>query len=180
MKRTQIEPILIATTVIIALAYTAISFWPSAESVPEAPTAASLPDTDPQPEAGRAAHAAEAEAVATLIRIGSAELSFHGLKKRFGSLSELAREGLLSSNYSEGVVIQGYRYSLSPGGDRFAVYADPVSGPGRHLFIDETLDLRCDENGRASPTSPFLSFSRNTLPSENKERPIFPSGVQKR
>ena len=168
----RIEGILIASAIFGALLYAIVSFWPAENPQPQAQSsAAAAPIESPTMTQATSRHA-EAEAISNLIKIGSAQLSFRGLKKRFGTLEELTHENLLGRNFSEGAIIDGYQYGLGADAEHFAVRADPVPGPGRHYFIDETLDLRYDENGRASSSSPYLSYSKNELPPPDKDSPL--------
>ena len=50
------------------------------------------------------------------------------------------------------------------------MHADPTSGPGRHFFIDQTLDLRYDDNGQASASSQYMRYS-GTRPASAPEVP---------
>lgn len=170
----RIERILIAAAVLIAGAYALISFWPvdttPVASPPSPPGLTREQSTETVADRKRV----EAHVVASLINIGSAELSFRGLKKRFGTTDELVRENLLSKKYSDGVIIEGYQYTVVATAAQFAVWADPAPGPGRHYFIDETLDLRYDDNGRASSSSLYLSYIKNQPSSSTPPEPTNP------
>jgi hypothetical protein len=171
----RVERILISAAIIIAALYALVSFWP-VESPPPAPAFTPYPfPTEPTAETVAETKRIEAEAIATLIRIGSAELSFHGLHERFGSVEDLVREKLLNKKYSNGVIISGYQYNLAAAGEHFAAYGDPIPGPGRHFYIDQTLDLRYDDNGRGSPSSPYLSYSKNETSAPAGDTPAEPA-----
>ena len=146
--------------ILVGVIFAIISFWPDAQNAPEE-VIRKQNTQHGRVESGIEPFKAEARIVVHLIGIGSAELSFHGLKKRWGTIDELVHEHLLSGMFSDGAIIQNYQYSLEVGTDHFACFADPVPGPGRHYFVDDTLDLRFDDNGRASPSSPFLGYGKN-------------------
>ncbi len=158
----HIERILIGFALLVAAVYALISLWPEDKPAPSPTAEVSTREQPAEPSSD--SRKSEGEVIANLMKIGSAEMSFRILKKRFGTIEELVRENLLSRIYSDGVIISGYQYSLTAGVENFASYADPATGPGRHYFIDETLDLRYDDNGRASATSLYLSYGKNLQP----------------
>ncbi len=159
----RVERVLIASAILVAAVYAIVSFWPddSSRTVPP-PTLRPVEALKEQPvDTSRESQKTQAGVILSLTKIASAELSFRTLRKRFGTIDELVHENLLTRAFSEGVIIGGYQYNLSANTEHFSAYADPVPGEGRHYFIDETLDIRHDENGRASSSSPYLEFSKN-------------------
>jgi hypothetical protein len=160
----RVERILIGLAILVAAIYALISFWPVDRPTSAPPKTSYMTPKEQPADSSQGFAKAEAEVIANLIKIGSAEMSFRTLKKRFGTMQELVRENLLSGKYSDGVIITGYQYSLGVNSEHFALYADPVPGSGRHYFIDETLDPRYDNNGRASSSSLYLSYSKNQSP----------------
>lgn len=166
----RVERILIGLAILVAAVYALISFWPGDNPASAPPTTPyAIPKEQPA-DLSRDFRKVEAEVIANLIKIGSAEMSFRTLKKRFGTVEELVRENLLGGKYSDGVIISGYQYSLGVNSGHFALYADPVTGSGRHYFIDETLDPRYDDNGRASSASLYLSYGKNQMRTEIPNR----------
>lgn len=157
----SLEKILIGTAVAAVIVYALISFWPGGEQAAPEPATVVTPAAAPKDEAPPERNPSEDSVIASLVRIGSAELSFRQTQKRFGTFAELVKENLLSPVYSEGAIINNYRYSMDSGIQNFCVFADPVPGDGRHYYIDENLDLRYDDNGRASASSPYLSYAKN-------------------
>jgi hypothetical protein len=158
----SLEKILIVSAVVAVLLYALISFWPGGQQARIEPSPSNVALRPlPKDEAPVEPNKSEDSVIANLVRIGSAELSFRQTQKRFGGFGELIREKLLSQAYSEGAIIDGYRYMVEAGVQNFCVFADPAPGEGRHYFIDETLDLRYDDNGRASSSSLYLSYAKN-------------------
>jgi hypothetical protein len=124
---------LIIGAILAAGIYAVIRFWPS-DSEPPQLFVRNSGQQEPAPEPAPESMQSEAEVIANLVRIGSAELSFHGMRKRWGSFEELAKENLLSSKFSNGVIIHTYQYILESSAEHFACYADPVPGPRQALF----------------------------------------------
>jgi hypothetical protein len=166
----RVEQLLIASAIAIAAAYALLSYWPTGGPLPQSPAGPTLLQNDKPTDSVAETRRMEAEAISNLVKIGSAQLSFRALRKRFGSMEEITREGLISTRFSGGDAVGGYQYSMNATGEHFALYADPVAGSGRHFYIDETLDLRQDDYGRASASSPYLAYGRNE-PAENKGAP---------
>lgn len=152
---------MIIGAILIAAVYAVISFWPAESIPPQPPVNTEIERKERAPETSSDRRQIEAEVLTNLIKIGSAELSFHSLRKRWGTFQELVRDNLLNAKFSEGAIIHGYQYSLVAGGEHFACYADPDGELGRHYFIDKTLDIRYDDNGRASSSSLYLSDAQN-------------------
>jgi hypothetical protein len=166
MMHKRFENILIIGVILIAAIYAAISFWPDETPTPQQPAAIEVPQKNQAADKPPDIRQMEAKALANLIKIGSAELSFHRLRGRWGAFQDLVQENLLDSAFTKGTVIYGYQYSLQTGGEHFACFADPDE-PGRHFFIDETLDLRYDDYGRASASSPYLVDAKNEAVKNN-------------
>jgi hypothetical protein len=169
----RLERTLILLLIGSAAVYAIISFWPSGklsrQSAGKAPIERNLSRAEPATDSKQL----EVQAIANLIGIGSAELSYRGLKNRYGTLQELVQENLLGRTFSDSAVISNYQYSLAAGDEHFACHADPDVGLGRHYFIDESLDLHYNDSAPASISSPFLSYSKNQ--STEKPSPGSPS-----
>ncbi|MGH8245407.1 MAG: hypothetical protein ACREUU_03135 [Gammaproteobacteria bacterium] len=160
----KLERNLIVAVIVIAVLYALLSLWPENKAVVEQPVPAAGTAAE-EPPAKSEAKSRAGEVIANLIHIGSAELSFHGIRKRFGTMEELAQERLLNAKFSQGAVIDGYQYVVRARGQAFAAHANPAEGRGgRHYYIDQSLDLRYDDNGRASGASPYLSYSKRQPP----------------
>lgn len=83
----------------------------------------------------------EAAVIVSLRRIAGAEATYYstkGLSRQYGSLQELADEGLIEQSFAGGTRY-GYRFELRVNGDSFEVTATPLtygraSSPGTRSF----------------------------------------------
>jgi hypothetical protein len=97
-----------------------------------------------------------AEAFSSLIKISNAELDFKAKRNRYGTLEELADEGLISFELAKGND-KRYQFELTQIGDTFEIFAIPQryhahfwsNGTGRYSFyMDGSGKIhRADKNG---------------------------------
>ncbi len=93
----------------------------------------------------RLAHLNENNALGVLENLYKAEFQFREKKKRFGTLAELAGEGLVGLPLAQGKTIWGYKFSSSEITDEtFCLHADRTENTsGFHDFnITETEEYR--------------------------------------
>jgi hypothetical protein len=172
----KLEPILIASALLFAAGFALWNFWPGGETSSHQAENAPSPPPSAQVEEGGVNRRQEAAVLTNMMKIGAAEVSHFRLKRRYGSLEDLVRDRLLSPKFSDGAIIEGYQYSVGANAEHFGAFADPIPGPNRHYFIDESLDMRYDDNGRASSSSAFLSYSKNQpQPAGNEIAPVPPA-----
>jgi hypothetical protein len=94
----------------------------------------------------------ESAAVGNLRTLGSAQATFLSQHGRFGTFSELVAEQMLDTNWTNGVVRDGYRFTqISATKDTFEFKAEPAESPrGQRAFnIIEDFVIRYGQNGVA-------------------------------
>ncbi len=93
----------------------------------------------------RVAHMNENNALGVLENIYQSEIQFREKKARFGTLAELANEGLEGKSLADGEAIQGYKFTSSDVTDKtFCIHADRVENTSgfSDFNITETEDYR--------------------------------------
>lgn len=97
----------------------------------------------------------ESAAMQNLRRIYETQTLYQTRKQRFGTLKELAEEGLIDANFASGNPISGYKFASSADAtqDKFCVQATRQS-PGtasRDFNIDQDGGVRYVESKSPSP-----------------------------
>ena len=93
----------------------------------------------------REAHINENNALGVLENIYKSERQFREKKARFGTLAELANEGLEGKSLADGKTIRGYKFTSSEVTDKtFCIHADRAENTSgfRDFNITETEDYR--------------------------------------
>jgi hypothetical protein len=109
-----------------------------------------------------------AKAISSLMEINTAEFEFKAKRNRYGTLEELANEGLISFELAKGND-QGYQFELTQIGDTFEISAIPQryhahfwsNGTGRFSFYMDGSGWihRADKNGeKANINDPIYDF----------------------
>jgi hypothetical protein len=109
-----------------------------------------------------------AMASSSLMKINTAEFEFKAKRNRYGTLEELANEGLISFELAKGND-QGYQFELTQIGDTFEISAIPQryhahfwsNGTGRFSFYMDVSGWihRADKNGeKANINDPIDDF----------------------
>lgn len=106
----------------------------------------------------------EASAIGDLRVIGTAQITYHGARNRFGSFEELTSEdggpgtGFLTSNFFEGCSKAGYTFTMASADSvQFVCYASPnTPGSSGVLWfrVDNAGIVRYNTSGNPMATDP--------------------------
>ena len=95
----------------------------------------------------------------SLIKIKNAQKEFFSQHERYATIKELVSLEMLSSSYNCPKDINGYKLVFSRNKNDWYIQANPVKvgiTSNRRFFIDQSGDIRAEEERTANANSPLV------------------------